>query len=197
MFLLLPLATMMSGEALLPPVVVPPRVAAGTAPSVRVQLVYQATINGESAKKRCPQVNWDAVRQKVEKELQARCAKRVTASGLFSRIDSGAQASADISVNICVDGAEDFNEVMAFLTGFTLFILPCNSKNAWQMTATVKNNVTGKTAEFQLTDGTTTWIELLLIVGMPFKFPACTTTHVRNACSTTSLSTCRPLAAST
>jgi hypothetical protein len=91
-------------------------------------------------------------------------------SGLFSDVRSGA-VDADLRAEVVILDSGNPNIPWAFISGLTFLIIPCAATDHFTITTTLKDK-SGKTlGTFQKSDALTTWLQIVLVVGMPFRFP--------------------------
>lgn len=129
----------------------------GKKSNVSVNLTYRAYLNHGPSK--IPPQN---------ELFTAICVKRFIDSGLFSTVGRVSKNS-DISVVIDMKDEGDVNFAMAFLTGFTLYIIPSSATDDFQVKAVLTNNYTGSTKTIEINDSVTMWQEILLLPLAPFK----------------------------
>ena len=93
--------------------------------------------------------------------------KHYKESELFSAVKAGRNSS-DIYADVVIVNNEEGSLFLAFLSGFTFTLLPAKGDNIVTIETTFKDaagNVKGRVIK---TEKVTTWIQLLLIFGMPF-----------------------------
>jgi hypothetical protein len=99
--------------------------------------------------------------------LEATIAKSYRDSGLFSDVRIGATDS-DYRAEVHMLTRSHFNEFLAFLSGVTLTLVPCNGQSEFTITTTFKNRELMPLETFERRDRETRWIQLFLIFVMPF-----------------------------
>jgi hypothetical protein len=85
----------------------------------------------------------------------------------FSRVIT-AQETSDLYVNIRVSNHERGSLAAAFITGLTLFVIPSKHSNELTMTTTFKDADGKVLGRVEKRETITTWMQLLLIFGLPF-----------------------------
>lgn len=126
-------------------------------PSINLRVTAERQFNKK------PQVLHPAVMAKWEESV----VKHYKESELFSAVKTGRNIS-DIYADVVIVNNEEGNLFLAFLSGFTLMVLPAKGDNIITIETTFKDaagNIKGKVIK---TEKVTTWIQLLLIFGMPF-----------------------------
>ncbi len=102
-----------------------------------------------------------------QSKLDALVLQQYQSSERFSHATLGKQTS-DLYVNVRVTNHERGSQVGAFITGFTLFIIPGKYSNEFTM-ETVFKDASGKVlGRIEKHETITTWIQLLMIFALPF-----------------------------
>lgn len=91
-------------------------------------------------------------------------------SGLFGEVREGFHET-DYRAEIEVRNEGRFNQVLAFICGFSFFVIPAKSTDEFIVETTFRNAANEVVGTVQSHAAMDTWIHLLLIPVMPFKFP--------------------------
>lgn len=85
----------------------------------------------------------------------------------FSNVTTAKQ-KADIYISVRVSNHERGSLASAFITGFTLFVIPGKFSNELSMETTFKDGDGKVLGRIEKRETITTWMQLLLIVAVPF-----------------------------
>ena len=102
---------------------------------------------------------WQEVAEKAYKE-----------SGLFSDVKIGA-AETDLRAEIHVLDQGEGSMGMAFVSGLTLTLIPCNTQEDLVVKTTLKNKDGQELGTYEKKENMDFWIQLFLIFIMPFYWP--------------------------
>lgn len=89
------------------------------------------------------------------------------ASGLFSEVRSGG-AAADLVADVEVIDDSSGSKFLAVISGITLGIVPCTGSDTFTWKTTFRDSAGNVKGTIEKRESETTWIELLLVFGMPF-----------------------------
>ncbi|TVT86129.1 hypothetical protein [Pseudomonas sp. H3(2019)] len=134
----------------------PPVQARQEKPNAYLHVTTQSQFNGE--------LSGSAVNQiLVEKSLL----ETFKESGQFQsvttqKVDSNLYITANLTNN------EQGNVASAFLTGFTLFVIPTTFSNTFTLETVFKDSDGKVLGKIVKQESTRTWMQLLLVVGIPF-----------------------------
>lgn len=78
------------------------------------------------------------------------------------------QQTADLYVSVQVTNHERSSIPAAFITGFTLFVIPSKHSNTLSMRSVFKDSEGKELGRVEKHETLTTWMQLLLIVALPF-----------------------------
>jgi hypothetical protein len=91
-------------------------------------------------------------------------------SGFFAKV-SRSPAKTDLVAEIEIVDRGEANFAMAFLSGLTFTILPSTAWDEFTVSTVFKDQDGNVLGEYENRERVTMWIQLLLILGMPFAFP--------------------------
>lgn len=91
-------------------------------------------------------------------------------SGRFTSVTQGKGGGVHLDVNMHNHGNGPAAMVSGFISGFSLFTIPCVAKDNYKLTATARS-ASGKTRSYVLEDSATTVIWLPMIFATPFANP--------------------------
>ena len=134
----------------------PPARTTQTKPDVYLRVTTQNQFNGELSGGGVNQIA-------VEKNLL----ETFKESGKFQAVTTQ-QVDSNLYVTANLTNNEQGSLVSAYLTGFTFFVIPTTFSNTFTLETVFKDkdgNVLGKVVK---QENTRTWMQLLLIVGLPF-----------------------------
>lgn len=134
----------------------PPAVTAGDKPSLYLKVEGQHLFNGTTT---AAGFNQSKLAELVLKEYQS--------SGQFERVTLSQQSS-DIYATVQVTNHERGSMASAFITGFTLFIIPGKFDNTLTMETVLKDGQGKVLGRVEKHETLTTWMQLLLIFALPF-----------------------------
>jgi hypothetical protein len=124
--------------------------------SAFIKVDTQVLFNG---KNRASNVNQAALDNLILQQYQD--------SQRFSDTTLSKQTS-DLYINVRISNNELGNMVSAFITGFTLFIIPGKYSNEITMETVFKDGTGKVLGRIEKRETITTWMQLLLIVAVPF-----------------------------
>jgi hypothetical protein len=124
--------------------------------SAFIKVDTQVLFNG---KNRASNVNQAALDNLILQQYQD--------SQRFSDTTLSKQTS-DLYINVRISNNERGNMVSAFITGFTLFIIPGKYSNEITMETVFKDGTGKVLGRIEKRETITTWMQLLLIVAVPF-----------------------------
>ncbi len=134
----------------------PPAASAADKPSVYLKVAGEHQFNGKPTG---AGFNQAKLAELVQREYQG--------SQQFGRIALDQQAS-DLYVSVQVINQERGSTVGAFITGFTFFVIPGKYSNTLTMETVVKDEQGALLGKVVKRETTTTWMQLLLILALPF-----------------------------
>jgi len=102
-----------------------------------------------------------------QENLEKLLVKEFKDSGRFSAVTTAKERS-DVYVSVRMTNHERGSTVSAFVTGFTLFIVPGRFKNEFTMEAQFKDADGKVLGKVEKSESVTTWMQLLLIFAAPF-----------------------------
>lgn len=91
-------------------------------------------------------------------------------SGLFSDVKTAA-AETDLRAEVHMLERGEADKAMAFLSGFTLTLLPASIQEEFVIKTTMKNREGKDLGTFEKSDRASVWIQFFLIFIMPFNWP--------------------------
>lgn len=89
-------------------------------------------------------------------------------SNRFSRVSTD-KVDSDIYVDATLHNNEEYSPVSAFITGFTLFVIPTTAKNIFTLETVFKDKDGKELGRVKKSESVRTWAHLVLIVGIPFQ----------------------------
>lgn len=134
----------------------PPAATSGDKPSLYMKVEGQHLFNGNPTG---ASLNQARLGDFVRKEYQG--------SEQFERVTLDQQAS-DIYASVQITNHERGSMASAFITGFTLFIIPGKYDNTLTMETVFKDGQGKVLGRVEKHETTTTWMQLLLIFALPF-----------------------------
>lgn len=129
--------------------------------SVALQLTGSAIVNGSPAD----------VNPKFLEKWREQVVTAYQSSGLFSEIKVGTEP-ADIRAEVNITDNGEGSKVLAFITGFTLFIVPCHVREGFIVKTTYLDNAGTPLGTFEKTEFADMWMQLFLLPVTPFKPPS-------------------------
>lgn len=99
--------------------------------------------------------------------LETLIVKQYQDSKRFSNVTTAKQ-NADLYISVRVSNHERGSLASAFITGFTLFVIPGKFSNELTMETTFKDGDGKVLGRIEKRETITTWMQLLLIVAVPF-----------------------------
>lgn len=130
------------------------------AKSLLVNVRQRVTINGTLSD----------VSAKGEENARNRYAYFCRESGLFKEVKTGLDV-ADMKLLIESDNNGEANRLLAFLSGLTLFLIPAYAQDDLNLNFSFRDKNDTIIKEYKRRVTFNTWIHLILIPLMPFKFP--------------------------
>jgi len=118
----------------------------------------------------------DASQRAIEAWQEA-AAKAYKDSGLFSDVKTGA-AETDLRAEIHFIDRGEGNAALAFLSGFTMTLIPANGQDEFTMKTTLKNKAGQDLGTFEKKETLSFWIQFFLIFIMPFNWPNTVATEI-------------------
>jgi hypothetical protein len=128
--------------------------------SISLLITGESSVNG--TRQDVPQSMidaWQAVAEKAYKE-----------SGFFSDVMVGA-AETDLRAEIHFTDRGEANQALAFLSGFTMTLIPANAHGDMVVKTTLKNKEGKELGTFEKKETLSFWIQFFLIFIMPFNWP--------------------------
>jgi hypothetical protein len=110
------------------------------------------------------------VPQRMIDVWQAAAEKAYKDSGYFSDIKIGA-AETDLRAEIHFTDRGEANNALAFLSGFTMTLIPANAHGEMLVKTTLKNKEGKELGTFEKKEALSFWIQFFLIFIMPFNWP--------------------------
>ena len=98
----------------------------------------------------------------------AAVAETLRESGRFAQVSTDKVAS-DLYVEATLYNNEQYNVASAIITGATFFIIPSTAKNVFTLDTVFKDRDGKELGRIRKTESVRTWMQLLLIVGLPFQ----------------------------
>jgi len=89
-------------------------------------------------------------------------------SGRFTQV-STQKGEADLYAESTLTNHEEFVTASAFITGFTLFLIPSTAKNTFTLQTVFKDKDGKELGRVSKSESIRTWMQLVLIVGLPFQ----------------------------
>lgn len=89
-------------------------------------------------------------------------------SGRFGQI-STRKAESDLYAEATLTNHEQYVPALAFITGFTLFVIPSTAKNTFTLETVFKDKDGKELGRISKSESVRTWMQLVLIVGVPFQ----------------------------
>ncbi|MFW3898094.1 hypothetical protein [Pseudomonas putida] len=89
-------------------------------------------------------------------------------SGRFARV-STQKGESDLYAESTLTNHEQFVPVSAFITGFTLFLIPSTAKNTFTLETVFKDKDGKEIGRVSKSESVRTWMQLVLVVGLPFQ----------------------------
>lgn len=134
----------------------PPAASAADKPSVYLKVSGEHQFNGKPSG---AGFNQARLAELVQREFQG--------SQQFGQVSLNQQTS-DLYVSVQVTNKERGSMAGAFITGFTFFIIPGKYSNTLTMETVVKDEHGALLGKVVKRETTTTWMQLLLILALPF-----------------------------
>lgn len=129
-------------------------------PTVGIAIDGETSMNGRTRDMPTAGIDkWRDVTRRVYRE-----------SGLFSAVREGIDGT-DLRVNIRVLNQGKGNFVLAFISGFTFFLVPAKAEDVMIVDATFRDRDGETLGSVQRRTSMDTWFHLFMIPLMPFKFP--------------------------
>lgn len=104
------------------------------------------------------------------KAWQAAAERAYKDSGLFSDVQ-GSAADTDLRAEIHVIDRGNANQGLAFLSGFTMTLVPAYAKGEYRIKTTLKDKEGKEVGSFETKESFSFWIEFFLVFVMPFNWP--------------------------
>ena len=89
-------------------------------------------------------------------------------SGLFSEVRQTTDDS-DFRAEVRILDKGEYSPVMSFITGFTMFLIPCTATATMTVTTALKDRNGATLGSVEKSEGVTMWMELFLAFAMPFR----------------------------
>lgn len=105
------------------------------------------------------------------KELEEAGLEVLRASGYFSEVGTELE-NPDMELVVNLEEKEHFSQASAFLTGFTLLIIPTSDRVELNGTGEVFSSTGEKLAELRVEESITAWIGIILLPAIPSYFVA-------------------------
>lgn len=128
--------------------------------SISLLVTGEGSVNG--VKQDLPQrmiEAWQGIAEKSYKD-----------SGLFSDVKTGA-AETDLRAEIHFIDRGEASQGLAFLSGFTMTLIPANGKSELTVKTTLKDKAAQALGTFEKKETLSFWIQFFLIFIMPFYWP--------------------------
>ena len=145
-------------EGHLPPITQWPPDVKQTKPTISLIVSGQSIVN-DSAKE---------VPQRFLERWRNDTARAYQESGLFSEVRQTTDDS-DFRAEIRILDKGEYSPVMSFITGFTMFLIPCTATATMTVTTALKDRNGATLGSFEKSEGVTMWMELFLAFAMPFR----------------------------
>jgi hypothetical protein len=128
--------------------------------SISLVITGEGIVNGQKADVHRAAISaWEQSAEKAYKD-----------SGLFSDIKMGA-ADTDLRAEIHVIDRGEASTGLAFLSGFTMTLIPAKASGEYVVKTVLKNKGGEQLGSFEKKEPMTFWIQLFLIFIMPFNWP--------------------------
>lgn len=124
---------------------------------VRTTSMYQVNGGPANAASGAPAASWDAA---VTDSFRQ--------SGRFARVSTD-KVESDIYAEATLYNNEQFSMASAIITGVTLFIIPSTAKNTFTLETVFKDRDGKELGRVRKSESVRTWMQLLLIVAVPFQ----------------------------
>ena len=108
---------------------------------------------------------------KTMKNWRRQTIKAYEESGLFSGV-RGNSTETDLHAEIMIVDRGEANAFLAFLTGLTLYVIPSKAADEFTVKTTISDREGNTVGVFEKSETVTLWQQLVLIVAMPFNWPA-------------------------
>jgi hypothetical protein len=128
--------------------------------SISLLVTGEGSVNG--AKQDSP--------QRMIEAWQEAAARAYKDSGLFSDVKIDA-AETDLRAEIHVIDRGEGNAALAFLSGFTMTLIPAKGEDEFTVKTTLKNKAGQELGTFTKKETLILWIQFFLIFIMPFNWP--------------------------
>ncbi|MFV3405370.1 hypothetical protein ACNFIC_15675 [Pseudomonas sp. NY15463] len=89
-------------------------------------------------------------------------------SGRFAQV-STQKGDAQLYAESTLTNHEQYVPASAFITGFTLFLIPSTAKNTFTLQTVFKDQDGKELGRISKSESVRTWMQLVLIVGLPFQ----------------------------
>lgn len=135
--------------------------------SISLLISGEAIVNGQKADvHQAATTAWEKAAEKAYKD-----------SGLFSDVKMGA-ADTDLRAEIHVIDRGEASTGLAFLSGFTMTLIPAKGEEEYVIKTILKNKQGQQLGTFERKEPMTFWIQLFLIFVMPFHWPNTVVTDI-------------------
>lgn len=135
--------------------------------SISLVITGEAIVNGQKADVHRAAINaWEQAAEKAYKD-----------SGLFPDIKIGA-GETDLRAEIHVVDRGEASMGLAFLSGFTMTLIPAKGNEEYIIKTVFKNKGGQQLGSFETKEPMTFWIQFFLIFIMPFNWPNTVATEV-------------------
>jgi hypothetical protein len=128
--------------------------------TVALQVTGSAIVNDSPAE----------VNPKFLEKWREQVAAAYQSSGIFSAVTAGTEP-ADIRAEVKITDQGEGSKVLAFITGFTLFIVPCHVREGFIVKTTYFDQAGNSLGTFEKTEFADMWMQLFLLPVTPFKPP--------------------------
>ena|SRR2546430_13708091 len=124
--------------------------------TIHLLVTGKAVVNGEEK----------PVQQGTIKAWEAETAKAYMESGIFSEVKI-LSSDADVHAEVSYLDKGEGSQVWAFISGFTMLMLPFRGTEEFTVTTTFKDRKRKVLGSVEKTEGASFWFQLLLVLAMP------------------------------
>jgi hypothetical protein len=146
-------------EGQLPPRIQWPPEAKSVKPLISLVVSGKAFVNGKEQ---------DVPATVLVHQWRALTVRAYQDSGLFSDVKPEV-ADTELRAEIVITDQGESNRAMAFVTGFTMFLIPSSSTDVITVSTTLKDHKGTTIDTFQKQETSTLWMQLFLGFAMPFR----------------------------
>jgi len=126
--------------------------------TIAIQVIGKSILNNQTA-----DVNVEFLENWREQVVRA-----YETSGFFSAVKNSSD-QCDIFAEVSITDKGEASGGLAFLTGFSMFIIPAHAREGFIVKTTYKDKSGNAMGSFEKAESADTWIQLFLLPMMPFK----------------------------